>query len=461
MTTRREPILQLAGGNGISEIPQLTARTFAEYLTGIVHDWSKVLTTLAFTLVPAFFILDYFLVPRQILSRVGLYRVVSTAILLVQFFLLRRGKPGRFTYLHGYLVSLNVGLSICLMTVDLGGFNSSYYAGLNLVIIGVNLLLPWEAIHSAVNCSVVVLLYVGLNIAAGKPYDPVILTNNLFFLIATAVVAVSINQVKYRLVRKEFSLMVQLKQARDALWGEMELAKRIQTALLPSAQRLRGYEVAAAMHPAAEVGGDCYDIITSPEGQNWLTMGDVSGHGVDSGLIMMMAQTSVSTMVNSCGECVPSKVLRAVNTAIRENINRLGADHYMSMVLIRLGDAEFTLSGKHQDVILYRAARREIEIVPTTGTWLGIADDISAFLDDRTVPLGAGDLLLLFSDGITEAANGAGEMFGQERLAVLLAQNAELPVGEIVPRIMAAVETFCAEQSDDMSIVVARKVREG
>jgi phosphoserine phosphatase RsbU/P len=446
--------------NNTSEMLHFAASTFEEYLTDIVHNWSKVLTALAFTLVPAFFILDYFLVPRQLLPVVGMYRGISTALLLVQYFVLRKSRPGHLTYLHGYLVSLNVGLTISLMTVDLGGFNSSYYAGLNLVLIGVNLLLPWKAGHSAANTFLVVFMYVLSNLIAGKPYDPVILTNNLFFLLATAIIAVSINQVKYRLVRQEFSLMVQLKKARDALWGEMELAKRIQTALLPSTKGIPGYETAAVMYPAAEVGGDCYDIITTPSGELWLAVGDVSGHGVDSGLIMMMAQTSVRTMVGSCMQCPPSRMLASVNRALRENINRLGADHYMSLVLVRLGEKDFTFAGTHQDIILYRAARREIELVPTTGTWLGIADDIEGFLDDRTVALEPGDIMLFFSDGITEAANAEGEMFGQERLQALLARHAGLPADQIVSMIMDEVRSFCAEQTDDMSIVVARKIQE-
>ncbi len=446
--------------NDTSEMLDFAARTFAEYLTDIVHNWSKVLTALAFTLVPAFFILDFFLVPRQVLPTVGLYRGISTALLLIQYFVLRRSRPGHLTYLHGYLVSLNVGLIISLMTVDLGGFNSSYYAGLNLVLIGVNLLLPWKAAHSAANTFLVVFMYVLSNVIAGTPYDPVVLANNLFFLLATAVIVVSINQVKYSLVRQEFSLLVQLKRARDALWGEMELAKRIQTALLPSTKEVRGYEMAAVMHPAAEVGGDCYDVIKTQSGELWLAIGDVSGHGVDSGLIMMMAQTSVRTMVASCTQCPPSQMLESVNMALRENISRLGADHYMSLVLIRLGKDEFTFAGKHQDIILYRAARKEIEIVQTSGTWLGIADDIGEFLEDTTVEMQPQDIMLLFSDGITEAENAEGEMFGQERLQGLLARHAALPADRIVSTIMDEVRSFCAEQTDDMSIVVARKTQE-
>ena len=77
---------------------------------------------------------------------------------------------------------------------------------------------------------------------------------------ATAIMAVSINYVKHKLVKKEFMLMVELRKARDAIWSEMELAKRIQTALLPNEEKISGYEVAAKMIPAKEVGGDYYDV---------------------------------------------------------------------------------------------------------------------------------------------------------------------------------------------------------
>ena len=124
---------------------------FEPYLNSIIHEWLKTLTTLGFTLVPAFFILDYFTMPKELLPRFGFYRLLSTIILLIQYFIIRSTKPNNSSYYHGYFVSINVGGIIALMTVDLGGFNSSYYAGLNLVIIAVNLLLPWKAIHSAIN----------------------------------------------------------------------------------------------------------------------------------------------------------------------------------------------------------------------------------------------------------------------------------------------------------------------
>jgi len=436
---------------------QFDADDFENYLNGIIHDWLRTLTALAFTLVPIFFILDYFTMPKELLARFGVYRLASTLIVLIQYLIVRQTSPSRLSYVHGYLVSINVGGIISLMTVDLGGFSSSYYAGLNLVIIGVNLLLPWKAIHSAANSLIIISMYVLFNILSGLPYDPSVLSNNLFFLCATAVIAVSINHVKHKLVKKEFSLLVELKKARDALWSEMELAKRIQTALLPDKRRIKGYEVAAAMFPAKEVGGDYYDIIETSKGDKWITIGDVSGHGVDSGLIMMMAQTSIISMVNNSTTLSPSVIFKSVNTVIRENISRMGSDHYMTLTAIHLDDKQMTLAGKHQDVILYRAAHNKTEVLPTRGTWLGIVDHIEEHVSDLTVDLKEGDLILLFTDGITESTNARGDLYGQERLERALNEYADLPISRLLDKIIEDVMAFQEEQSDDMTVLVIKK----
>ncbi|HUJ75728.1 MAG TPA: LacI family transcriptional regulator, partial [bacterium] len=271
---------------------------FAAYQLGIIHDWLRTLTWLAVVLVPLFFVLDIFMMPGDLLPRFGVYRLISTVLAVAQAFVVRSTRPSRWSYLHGYFISLQVGGIIALMTVDLGGFSSPYYAGLNLVVIGVNLLMPWRAEHTGINLLLILAMYVTFNLVSPHQSVPSAVVNNLFFLCATGVLAVSINYVRHGLIRKEFTLMVELKGARDALWGEMELAKRIQTALLPQRRGvLRGFEVAVSMIPAREVGGDYYDIIETGNGDRWIAIGDVAGHGVDSGLIMMMAQASIMTAI--------------------------------------------------------------------------------------------------------------------------------------------------------------------
>jgi sigma-B regulation protein RsbU (phosphoserine phosphatase) len=433
------------------------ADQFESYLSSIIHEWLKTLTILAFLMIPAFLILDYFIMPKELLQRFVIYRSVSTLIVIIQYAIIRQTKASKLSYIHGYAVSVNIGGMIALMTVDLGGFNSSYYAGLNLVIIGVNLWIPWKTIHSALNSIIVISMYILLNVIAGHPYDHAALINNLFFLFSTAIIAVSINHVKHKLVKKEFYLLVELKKARDALWSEMELAKRIQTALLPDREKVKGFEIAATMVPAKEVGGDYYDIIETPTGDKWVTIGDVSGHGVDSGLIMMMAQTSILSTVHSSTECKPSAVLESVNSILRENISRLGSDHYMTMMAIRFNESQMTLSGKHQDIIIHRSALNKTETIPTKGTWLGIDEDIGKYLNDVSVTIEEGDLILLFTDGITEATNRNGEMYGQVRLEQALNEYADLPVRKILDKIIEDVTIFQEEQLDDMTLVVIKK----
>ena len=431
---------------------------FQDYLNEILHDWLRTLTALACALVPVFFLLDYFTMPPELLPRFGIYRLASTCIVAFQLIIIRNTEPSNRSYYHGYLASLNMGGVITLMTVDLGGFNSSYYAGLNLVIMGVNLLLPWKAIHSLINSAIVIGMYLVFNYVAGASYSPNILATHLFFLFATAVIALSINHLRYKLVRKEFDLLVELKKARDALWSEMEIAKKIQTALLPTRRKVRGLDLAAVMIPAREVGGDYYDIIETPQGEKWIVIGDVSGHGIDSGLIMMMAQTSVQSMVSNVPGCKPSQVLCSVNSVLRENISRLGSDYYMTMTALYFTGNSLVVSGKHQDLIIYRTKANRTEVVSTRGTWLGIADEISGIVEDQSVNIGLGDIVLLFTDGITEATGPGGEIFGQKRLEQALSQFADLPVSKLLEKIIEQVNNYQEEQNDDMTLVVMERV---
>ncbi len=115
----------------------------------------------------------------------------------------------------------------------------------------------------------------------------------------------------------------ELKKAMDALWGEMELAKKIQTTLLPRAPAIRGFEIATYMQPADQVGGDYYDIINA-EGLDWLVIGDVSGHGVPAGLIMMMVQTAIHMAITAKPNLRPDVLLNRVNSVITENIAEAG-----------------------------------------------------------------------------------------------------------------------------------------
>jgi phosphoserine phosphatase RsbU/P len=446
---------------------------FDLYHDGLVHRWCATVALMGAILVPCFLVLDFFTMPPEVFGKFALYRAAVTGVVLVQLAVIRLTRPSRWSFLHGFLFTALVGGMIVVMTMDLGGFNSSYYAGLNLVV-AANLLLPWRASYAAANSLVTLLMYVLGNALWGGAFDRATAVNNVFFLSSMVVAAVATATAKFELIQSEFAaraeLLVanrnlersraELKAARDALWGEMEVAKRIQTALLPQDRHVGAYEVAARMLPAAEVGGDYYDILEAGEGRHWIAIGDVSGHGVESGLVMMMTQTSILSLVRENPDITPAGVFHEVNGVLVENISRLRAHRYMTLNVVRLTDDALTLAGKHQDVLVWRRRARAVEVISNEGTWLGIVPDTRGHVADHAVPMGPGDVALFFTDGATEAASASGEMFGESRLAAALARVAEEPLGRALEVLFAEVAAWSAQQDDDVTMLLVRHVGE-
>lgn len=432
------------------------ATRLEDYLDDVVHRWTSVLSLLGFSLVPLFYVLDLVMMPTELLGRFAWYRGITTLLVVLEYIVLRRTKASRWSYVHGYFFSVVVGGMIALMTTDLGGFHSTYYAGLNLVLVSVCLLLPWSTVHSAANSLIIIGLYVVLNLMFPQPGELEfrLVLNNFYFLCSTAVIAVSINAVKYRLVIQEFIARKELQSARDALWGEMEVAKHIQTALLPPATRIGNFEIAATMLPADEVGGDYYDFFETADGEQWINIGDVSGHGVESGLIMMMAQTSLLTAVSSERGLTPAAALARANTVLRRNIRRLDVDRYMTVTALRLDFDRLVFAGRHQPLLIWRKATGLVERIETTGTWLGVTDELERFLEVEEVAIGEGDAVLLFTDGITESIDERDQMYGIKRLEKRFGELASRPPDEVIAAIIADVQAYSPKQEDDLTMVV-------
>lgn len=198
----------------------------------------------------------------------------------------------------------------------------------------------------------------------------------------------------------------ELRSTLAELWSEMDLAKKIQMVLLPARPVVEGYEVAATMRPADSVGGDYYDVFRAG-GKDWVLIGDVSGHGVSAGLIMMMVQTAVRSTVQSLvrarQDVSPSRVLTLVNAAIRSNLARIGEGQYVTITALCVDGSNVTHAGLHQDLVVSRAATRAIEVIESQSVWLGVLDDVQDLLVDQTFELAPGDSVLLYTDGLTEA----------------------------------------------------------
>lgn len=248
----------------------------------------------------------------------------------------------------------------------------------------------------------------------------------------------------------------ELRTARDALWGEMALAKKIQTVLLPDRPVIKGYEITGYMMPAAEVGGDYYDII-NVGGKDWVVIGDVSGHGVPAGLIMMMVQTSIHTVLKTNPGYSPSDLLIIINDVIYENMKKLGEDKYMTITVFAcLDDGIFHYSGQHQDIMIYRAAGGSVESRETCGMWIGVFDNISHTLQVDNFKLNSGDVLLLYTDGITEAFDKEHKIFSSQRLKSVLNNLGGNTTEEIKDGILNELREY--DCRDDVTMVVIKRI---
>jgi serine phosphatase RsbU (regulator of sigma subunit) len=241
------------------------------------------------------------------------------------------------------------------------------------------------------------------------------------------------------------------------LLKEMEIAQRIQSSILPAPQKVPAYDIAARMVPVANMGGDYYDVRPLPDGGCWIGIGDVAGHGVTSGLVMLMVQSGISALLEHRPDLAPHEVLRAVNAFLQDNIRqRLHSDEHVTLSLFRFHpDGRVEMAGAHEDVVICRA-NGAIERLETSGTWLGAIRDVSPFLRTTPFRLGVGDLLLLHTDGATEAPNGGRERLGLDRIAAELQRRAEAPTTEIRDALFELVLKWAPQPEDDVTLLVMR-----
>ncbi|WP_437970080.1 SpoIIE family protein phosphatase [Sorangium sp. So ce260] len=269
--------------------------------------------------------------------------------------------------------------------------------------------------------------------------------------IASAMKAVSM----HREIVRQVEIRERLEKER--VRQESLVAERIQTTLVPARLHVEGLELCAAMKPAAEVGGDYYDAIATPEG-GWLGIGDVAGHGLAAGLVMLMIQSMVAAMTRRDPGASPGELVSALNRAIHENVReRLKRDEHATLLLLRYErSGRVTFAGAHDDIVVCRAGTRRCECVPSSGVWIGVLPSIDAVTHDAELLLEDGDLLVLYSDGVTEARNVQQEQFGLERLCSAVEVSQDAPVEVIRDRILRDVESWCSSPDDDITIVVAR-----
>jgi serine phosphatase RsbU (regulator of sigma subunit) len=241
--------------------------------------------------------------------------------------------------------------------------------------------------------------------------------------------------------------------------NELAIARRIQTSILPPRLEVRGYEVAARMVTAGEVGGDYYDLQATTDGGCWLGIGDVSGHGLTAGLMMLMLQSGLASLMQADAGADPATLLELLNRVFYENVRvRLKRDDFATMSLFRFfRDGRFVVAGAHEDILVCRARTGRCERIATSGIWLGVKAEIAVTLENAANRLEPGDMVVLYTDGITEARRpNDREQFGIERLEAAIEELAGGPLAELCDEILRRLAAWASPNEDDQTLVVMR-----
>ena len=262
---------------------------------------------------------------------------------------------------------------------------------------------------------------------------------------------------------------LQQKAEKERMEQELRIARRIQMSLLPQGPlRLEGLSVTAHCEPAREVGGDYYDYLPLGDKRVGIIIADVAGKGTSAALYMAELKglmLSLSQLYTS-----PRELLLAANRIIAQHLD---ARSFITMTYAVVDMCARTLTyarAGHCPLLYLPGAgtldsgfgTRKVQVQVPDGLVLGLKIDngerFESLLEEVTLRLGVGDVVLLFTDGVTEAMNAEGEPFGEERVAALLGEHGDLPFEELRERILREIRAFVGDTGlqDDLTLVLMK-----
>lgn len=238
---------------------------------------------------------------------------------------------------------------------------------------------------------------------------------------------------------------------------ELGLARQIQTSFLPEAcPTIPGYDICSMWQTAREVSGDFYDFVPLNGGRVAITIADVSDKGIAAAMFMALSRTILRTM--TIGKPTPRETVERANDVILADAR---SEMFVTVFhgVLDPQTHRFTyVNAGHNPPLLYRAAQKELTTLKGSGIALGVIPNIT--LLENTVEFAPGDLLLMYTDGVTDAINAAEEEFGAERLADLIASHAHLSPDALIAEIGRAVTEYAGEgvHFDDLTMIALKRV---
>lgn len=256
-------------------------------------------------------------------------------------------------------------------------------------------------------------------------------------------------------------LNAELTDENRRMGAELNVAKEMQQLILPKTEELEaivGLDIAGFMEPADEVGGDYYDVL-SENGLVTLSIGDVTGHGLESGILMIMTQTAVRTL-QEAQENDPVRFLDVLNRTIYKNVQRMESDKSLTLVVLNYQGGLLSISGQHEETLVVRADGT-VERVDTMdlGFPIGLIDEIADNISQQSFTLAANEGVVLYTDGVTEAENLAGEQYGLDRLCEVITRVWDQSAEAIKQAIIGDVRDHIGEQKvfDDITLLVVKR----
>jgi serine phosphatase RsbU (regulator of sigma subunit) len=256
------------------------------------------------------------------------------------------------------------------------------------------------------------------------------------------------------------ALNEQLKEENLHMSAELDISRHLQQMLLPKDEELEAIDcldIAGVMEPAEKVGGDYYDVLQH-NGRILFAIGDVTGHGLESGALAIMVQSSIRTLL-ALNETDPVKWFSALNQMVFHNVQRMNVEKSLTLALIDYQKNQLYLSGQHEEMIVVRQGKLELIDTVDLGFPVGLDENLADFVNKITVPLNAGDVVVLYTDGITEAENIDKQMYGQKRLCEIIQQHWQQTAQEIREAVIDDVRQFIGEQKvfDDITLLVLKQ----
>jgi len=260
-------------------------------------------------------------------------------------------------------------------------------------------------------------------------------------------------------------LKEQLTEQNMRMSAELNVAQMLQQMILPKPEELEnieGLDIAGFMEPADEVGGDYYDVLLDTDGVVTLGIGDVTGHGLESGILMLMTQTAVRTL-QEVRETDPIRFLDTLNRTIYKNVKRMNSDKSLTLAIINYSNGQISISGQHEETLIVRqdGAIERIDTM-SLGFPIGLDSEITDFISHAIFELNPGDGIVLYTDGIPEAKDINKIQYQMERLCEVISKNWHKSANQIKDDIIADLRRHIGTQKvfDDITLLVLKRQEE-